>query len=167
MKTCVFPGSFDPITCGHMDLIQRAACIFDHVTVTVMINPSKKSIIPHEERVRMIRDACEDFPNVEVDLWKGLLADYMRSRPSSVILRGIRDENDLRNEIRSAEVNRRLLASVETVFIPASAQWADISSSVIREIASFGGNFHGLVPEKIYPDVKSWLDPNKNNREGK
>ena len=93
MSDCVIPGSFDPVTLGHLDLIRRAAALFENVTVTVMVNKEKNGCIPYEDRVRLIRKACGDIPNVKADLWTGLLADYMRQRPDTVVIRGVRNES--------------------------------------------------------------------------
>ena len=98
MSSCVIPGSFDPITLGHLDLIRRAAGLFEQVTVTVMVNRGKTGSIPYEDRVRMIRKACKGIPNVEVDLWTGLLADYMQQRPGTVVVRGVRSAGEFEKE---------------------------------------------------------------------
>ena len=162
MSACIFPGSFDPITCGHMNLIERAAVMFDHVTVTVMVNRSKNGIIPYEERVRLIRKACEGFANVKAELWEGLLADYMRQHPGSIVIRGVRNSGDFEKELAAADMNRRLYNSMETLLIPALPEWANLSSSAVREVASFGGSISGMVPACILETVKKWLIPEKN-----
>ena len=157
MSLCVFPGSFDPLTCGHRNLIERAAAVFDTVIVTVMINRAKEGTIPFPERVRMIRKACSDLPNVTVDLWKGLLSDYMRKFPGGIVIRGVRSSGEFDQEILAADINRRLCPRTETLFIPAAAEWSALSSSAVREIASFGGNIRPFVPECIYKDIMEWL----------
>ena len=163
MSACVFPGSFDPITCGHLNLIERAASMFDHVTVTVMVNRSKNNgVIPYEERVRLIRKACAGFSNVKVEIWEGLLADYMRQRPGSVVIRGVRSTGDFESEMTASYTNRRLYPAMETLLLPAAPEWADLSSSAVREVASFGGNIRGMIPECIYGQVEKWLIPEKN-----
>ena len=159
MSACVFPGSFDPITRGHVDLIERVAVLFDSVTVTVMVNRSKTGMIPYEERVLLIRKACAHLPNVKVELWKGLLADYMRDRPGSVVIRGVRGENEFGQEMLSADMNRRLNPSMETLLIPASTEWLGVSSSAVREIASFGGDIREYVPECICREIRKWFNP--------
>lgn len=161
MKSCVFPGSFDPITCGHLNLIRRAAGVFDWVTVTVMVNRAKTGTIPAEERLRLIRKACAEIPNVEADLWNGLLADYMAGRPGSVVVRGIRNTQDAEQEITAAGINRQLNPGMETLLIPAEPGWQDVSSSAVREIASFGGDYGRFIPECIRGDVQRWLIPAK------
>ncbi len=163
MSACVIPGSFDPVTLGHLDLIRRAAGLFEHVTVTVMVNREKSGCIPYEERVRMIRKACGSLPNVEVDLWTGLLADYMRQRPGTVVVRGVRSAGEFEKEQSAATVNKRLYPGMETMMMPASDGWNEVSSSVVREIASFGGDFRPFVPGCIYRELKKWLKCKEQN----
>ena len=158
---CVFPGSFDPVTVGHMDLIGRAAGMFDSVTVAVMVNISKNGMIPYEERVRILRKACAKFPNVQVELWKGRLADYLREHPSTVVVRSVRNAGEAELEIRTAAINRRLFPGAETLLIPASADLADISSSAVREIAGFGGDIREFVPKSVYREIMKYLSPER------
>lgn len=158
MKYCVFPGSFDPPTRGHLDLIRRAAGLFDRVTVTVMVNISKQGTIPWEERVRLLEKACAGIPNVRVELWKGLLADYIRKqkKPTAVI-RGVRNAAEYEREAEAAAVNRMLCPGLETVLIPASGETEMISSSTVREIAAFGGAYDFFIPEEIRQDIDRYL----------
>ena len=162
MSSCVIPGSFDPVTLGHLDLIRRSAALFEHVTVTVMVNRDKNGCIPYEDRVRMIRKACSALPNVEVDLWTGLLADYMRQRPGAVVVRGVRSTGEFEKEQAAAAVNKRLYSGMETMMMPASDGWSEVSSSVVREIASFGGDYRPFVPGCIYRELKKWLSTEQN-----
>ena len=157
MSLCIFPGSFDPITRGHLNLIERAAAIFDEVIVTVMVNRSKEGTIPYEERARIIRKACADYPNVRAELWKGLLADYAREHPGSTVVRGIRSASEFSQELQAADMNRKLCPSLETVFLPAAPEWSGLSSSAVREIASFGGDVRPFVPERVCEDILKWL----------
>ena len=157
MSCCIFPGSFDPVTCGHMDLITRAAKLFDRVTVTVMVNRAKQDCIPREERVRMLEWACADLPNVQVDCWEGLLADYVRLRPGTVVLRGVRTTAEFEQERTAASVNRRLNPEMETLLLPAGDGLGDVSSSAVREIAAFGGDYRDMVPESVYDEISRWL----------
>ena len=160
MSHCIFPGSFDPPTRGHMDLIRRAARLFDRVTVTVMVNKAKNGVIPWEERVRMLEKACRDIPNVRVELWKGLLADYVRKQESPcAVLRGIRSGAEGEQEITAAGINGLLCPGLETILMPAADGLARVSSSAVREIASFGGNYNFLVPEEILEDIGKYLNP--------
>ncbi|WP_291430753.1 pantetheine-phosphate adenylyltransferase [Deinococcus sp.] len=144
----VFPGSFDPITSGHMDVLTRAAKIFDRVTVTVMHNARKQGrhLFTLEERMDILRGATTHLPNVRVDTFGGLLVDYMaHQEPGSVILRGLRAVSDYEYELQIAHLNRQI-GDAETVFIMAATRWSFVSSSMIREIASYGGDVSEMVP---------------------
>lgn len=143
----VFPGSFDPITSGHMDVLTRAAKIFDHVTVTVMHNARKQGrhLFTLDERLEILRGATAHFGNVSVDSFGGLLVDYMAGQPGSVILRGLRAVSDYEYELQIAHLNRQI-GDAETVFIMAATRWSFVSSSMIREIASYGGDVSEMVP---------------------
>ena len=157
MVSCVFPGSFDPVTKGHMDVIARAASLFDHVTVTVMNNIHKSGAIPADLRVELLRKACGTMPNVSIDRWDGLLADYMRKKNERIILRGIRGTDDLAQEMQACEANRRLNGDVETVLLPCNPSMTGISSSAVREIAAFGGYIGDFVPEGLTEEIVSIL----------
>lgn len=157
MATCIFPGSFDPVTKGHVNLISRASRLFDHVTVTVMNNIRKKGSIPVEKRVRMLKKACADFPNVSVDIWDGLLADYMKEKDETIIIRGIRGSGELDQELQACAANRMLNKDIETIFIPCDPVMNGISSSAVREIASFGGDISGFVPEELTEEIVTLL----------
>ncbi len=161
MVSCVFPGSFDPVTRGHMDLIGRAARVFDHVTVTLMVNIHKKSAIDTETRLALLRKACASYPNVTVDSWKGLLADYMRERNEKILIRGIRGGTELDSELQSAAASRMLNDGYEVLFLPCAPEYSGISSSAVREIAAFGGNIRAFVPETVTEEICALLS-NKN-----
>ncbi|MBR0515166.1 MAG: pantetheine-phosphate adenylyltransferase [Clostridia bacterium] len=162
MKYCVFPGSFDPPTKGHLDLIRRAAGMFDRVTVAVMVNVAKEGLIPWEERVRMLEKACRDIPNVRVVLWKGLLADFVKQQKKpAVVVRGVRNAAEYEHEAEAAAVNRMLCPGMETVLIPASDGMGMVSSSTVREIAAFGGDYDFLIPEEIQQDIGRYLKNKK------
>ncbi|THF86636.1 pantetheine-phosphate adenylyltransferase [Deinococcus sp. KSM4-11] len=143
----VFPGSFDPITSGHMDVLTRAVKIFDHVTVTVMHNARKQGrhLFTLDERLTILREATAHFGNVSVDTFGGLLVDYMARQPDSVILRGLRAVSDYEYELQIAHLNRQI-GNAETVFIMAATRWSFVSSSMVREIASYGGDVSEMVP---------------------
>ena len=158
MIRCVFPGSFDPPTAGHMDLIRRAAGMFDRVTVAVMVNIGKAGAIPFEERARMLKKACAGLPNVKIDMWKGLLADYVRKQKgTTVVIRGVRDAAEFEREKEAAAVNRVLCPGMETLLLPASDGMSQVSSSTVREIAVFGGDYSFLVPDEIREDIAQHL----------
>ncbi|WP_104991575.1 pantetheine-phosphate adenylyltransferase [Deinococcus sp. NW-56] len=143
----VFPGSFDPITSGHMDVLTRASRIFDHVTVTVMHNARKqgKHLFTLEERLAILHEATAHLPNVSVDTFGGLLVDYMAQQQQGLILRGLRAVSDYEYELQIAHLNRQI-GEVETVFIMAATRWSFVSSTMVREIASYGGDISEMVP---------------------
>ncbi len=157
MVSCVFPGSFDPVTRGHLDLISRAACVFDRVTVTVMVNISKKAAFPAEQRVSMLKKICLPFPNVEVDSWNGLLADYMKQKGEKIVIRGLRSSAEFDQENISASANKLLNPEIETVFIPCDPALNGVSSSAVREIAAFGGEIGSFIPEQLAEEIKEKL----------
>ena len=157
MVTCVFPGSFDPVTKGHLDLIERAAAIFDHVTVTLMVNIHKAGSIPADKRIELLQKACRRFRNVSVDRWDGLLADYMREKQEYIIVRGLRDLTEMEHELHSSAANRMLNSCTETVFIPSDPVLSGVSSSAVREIASFGGDISAFVPEELTEEITRLL----------
>lgn len=155
---CVFPGSFDPPTAGHLDLIRRASGMFGRVTVAVMVNVAKAGVIPREERVRLLEKMCRDIPNVQVTLWTGLLTEYMRQLDEpAVVIRGVRNEAEYSREAEAAAVNRMLLPGMETLMLPAAEGLNQVSSSTVREIAAFGGKWEFLVPEAIREDIAGYL----------
>lgn len=146
----LYPGSFDPLTMGHLNIIRRAAKLYDELTICVVSNPSKASMFTLEEREEMLRDALKDLPNVKVDHFSGLLADYVNRMGFDVVVRGLRATTDFEYEIQMAQMNARLFnESVETVFLMTDPQYSFISSSVVKEVHSLGGCIEGLVPEAI------------------
>ena len=157
MVSCVFPGSFDPVTKGHVDLISRAASLFDRVTVTVMVNISKKGSIPPAKRVSMLKKVCKAYPNVIVDSWDGLLADYMKQKGEKIILRGLRSSAEFDHEIVSCSANRLLNPEAETMFLPCDPEMNGISSSAVKEIYAFGGDIGPFVPEAVAEEIRTCL----------
>jgi pantetheine-phosphate adenylyltransferase len=148
----VYPGSFDPITNGHIDLLERALKIFDNVIVAVATNPSKDSLFSTEERLEMIKDALAHHPlknRVRVDLFQGLLVDYVQSIPAKAIIRGLRAISDFEYEFQMALMNRKLSADIETSFIMTGMRWIYISSRMIKEVVRSGGDVSGLVPDIV------------------
>ena len=150
---CIFPGSFDPVTIGHIDLIERASRMFGDVVVTVMINVAKKGCFPVEQRVEMLKKACAKYPNVRVLAYSGLTADLARQEKAQFILRGIRDTADAEAEIKLARANRLLYPDAETVLLCADPQKEIVSSSFVREIAAFGGDVSPFVPHEVLGDI--------------
>jgi pantetheine-phosphate adenylyltransferase len=145
----IYPGTFDPITNGHLDLINRGLCLFDKVIVTIAINPGKTPLFELEERKQMILDCYTDEDRVEVDSVKGLLVEYAARRNARAIIRGLRAVSDFDYEFQLALMNRKLERSVESVFLMPGFRWIFISSSIVKDAASHGGNVGGLVPEHV------------------
>lgn len=145
----VYPGSFDPITNGHLDIIERASRVFGEVIVAVAINYSKKPLFTVEERIEMIRESCVEFPNVVVDSFEGLTVDCAEKQGASVIVRSLRAVSDFEYEFQMALMNRRQKPSIETVFMMTGADYIYLSSSIIKEMAALGGSVEGLVPEPV------------------
>lgn len=145
MKIAVYPGSFDPVTLGHMDLIERASRIFDRVIVAVLNNPSKTHAFSAEERLEMLRDAVQGLSHVQVDTFSGLLVDYLKEKNARTVIRGLRAVSDLDYEFQMASMNRRLFAETETVFLMPDEQYTYLSSSMVREVARMGSVVDGLV----------------------
>ena len=150
MKTVVYPGSFDPVTVGHMDLIRRAAGLFDHLVVGVLVNSEKKTpLFSLEERVIMLKDACKGIPNVSVESFEGLLVDFVRAKGSDTIIRGLRALMDFEMELQLAQVNRIASDGIETLFLPTDPRYSDVSSSVVREFAKYRKALPEFVPENV------------------
>ena len=148
-KIAVYPGSFDPITNGHVDIIKRGLRVFDELIVLIAYNPNKKTLFSVEERVEMIQEVIRDFKNVRVDSFDGLLVEYVKVAGANVILRGLRALSDFEYEFQLALINRRLNRDVETVFLMTGYKWFYTSSTIINEAASLGGSVKGLVPEIV------------------
>jgi pantetheine-phosphate adenylyltransferase len=145
----VYPGSFDPVTNGHIDLIQRSAALFDQVIVAILRNTEKTPLFTVEERVVMLEDAIRDLKNVSVTSFAGLLVDFAEQIDASVIVRGIRAISDYEYELQMALMNRRLSNKVETVFMLPAESYSFLSSKLVKEIAQLGGSIHGLVPADV------------------
>ncbi|MCR4763691.1 MAG: pantetheine-phosphate adenylyltransferase [Lachnospiraceae bacterium] len=150
MKTAVYPGSFDPVTFGHLDIIRRAAAMFDRLNVTVMINTAKTPLFLTEERVKILQDATSQIPNVTVDSYHGLLIDYCRDKGIHIAIRGLRAITDFEYELQIAQTNKELShGDLDTVFLTTDLRYSYLSSSTVREIASFGGDVSALVPDFV------------------
>ncbi len=146
----VYPGTFDPITNGHLDLIQRGLKIFDRIIVAVAKNPAKKPLFTIEERAEMLRIALQEFPAVTIDTFDGLLMDYCKKVQATVVLRGLRAVTDFEYEFQMAMMNRRLEPQVETVFLMTGLRWVFLSSSILKEAAVHGGDIQEMVPPFVY-----------------
>jgi pantetheine-phosphate adenylyltransferase len=145
----IYPGSFDPLTNGHVDIIQRGSRLFDRIVVAVLVNLEKAPLFTVAERVSIARDVFHDWPNVEVDTFDGLLVEYARRRQASVIVRGLRAVSDFEYELQMALMNRRLNDAVETVFMMPAEPYTYVSSRLVKEVVALGGSVHGLVPDLV------------------
>jgi pantetheine-phosphate adenylyltransferase len=152
MTRAVCPGSFDPVTNGHLDIFRRAAGLFDELVVATGANPSKSRLFGPETRLEMLREACEDLPNVTVMGFTGLIVDFCREIGAQAIVKGLRGGNDYEYELPMAQMNSHL-TGVETVFIPTNAALGYISSSLVKEVASLGGDVSGLVPPSVHAQL--------------
>ncbi len=149
MPNAIVPGSFDPPTNGHLDIIERAALLFANVTVAVAVNSSKEPMFTLDERVAMLQEVCAHLPNVTIGSFTGLLVEYARQRGASVIAKGLRAVSDFEYELQMALMNRRQSPDVETVFMMTGSEYSYLSSSIVKEIARLGGSVEGLVPNSV------------------
>ncbi|HKK91269.1 MAG TPA: pantetheine-phosphate adenylyltransferase [Desulfobacteraceae bacterium] len=149
LKTAIYPGSFDPLTNGHADIIERGLKIFDRVIVAIMHNPSKNCLFSVDERMEMIKKSFESKKNIQVDSFNGLVVDYARMHNAVALLRGMRAISDFENEFQMALMNRRLNKKVQTVFLMTGLRWIFTSSSIIKEVAQFGGDITGMAPKPV------------------
>ncbi len=156
-RTAICPGSFDPITEGHLDIIKRASKLFDEVIVLVAINPDKKTSFTAEERVNMIEIATEEIGNVKADSYHGLLIDYAKDKKASAIVKGLRAMSDFEYEFQMALTNKKLLPECETVFLTTSVQNMYMSSSLVKQLSKFGGDISEFVPKKLHDMVRDRL----------
>lgn len=158
MKSAVYPGSFDPLTLGHLDIIKRASKMFDHLTVSVLDNRAKNALFSVEERVSILKEATKDLSNVSVDSFNGLLVDYAKQNDIHVSVRGLRAVTDFEYELQIAQTNRKLSGgSLDTVFLTTSLEYAYLSSSSVKEIAAFNGDISQLVPDFVVDIVHNKL----------
>jgi len=148
VRKAVCPGSFDPVTNGHLDIVARAATLFDEVVVAVGVNASKRRLFTAQERIEMLTEVCAGYPNVSIGSFEGLLTDFCRERGVHAIVKGLRAVSDFDYELQMAQMNSRL-ADVETVFVPTSPEWSFLASSLVKEVASYGGDVSALVPDFV------------------
>ena len=148
-KVAIYPGSFDPLTNGHIDIVERGLRLFDRIIICVMCNSAKKTFFTVEERMEMLKVSLEGFQNIEVDRYEGLLVDYGAKRKAQAILRGLRAVSDFEYEFQMAMMNRRLNREIQTVFLMTGFRWIFTSSSIIKEAARFGGDVHDMVPPVV------------------
>ena len=161
MKIAIYPGSFDPITSGHLNIIRRAANIFDRLIVCVMVNGAKSPMFSQQERVDMIRSVVHDIPNVEVDASSELLAEYARKKGSCVIVKGLRAGSDFENEFQMALINHKINPELDTMFLTAESQYMYLSSSTVKELGSYGVDLSDFLPSEIIPDFQQRIKLNR------
>ncbi|MBN2283198.1 MAG: pantetheine-phosphate adenylyltransferase [Deltaproteobacteria bacterium] len=162
-KTAVYPGSFDPITNGHLDIIKRGLRIFDKIIIVIGYNPNKTSLFTVEERTELIRQAVSNDPRISIDSYAGLLVDYIKNSEACCILRGLRAMSDFEYEFQLALMNRRLNRNVETVFLMTGSKWFYCNSRIIKEAASLGGSVKGMVPDVVLKQLKKKYPEMKDN----
>ena len=160
MKKAVCPGSFDPITNGHLDVIERASGLFDEVTIAVLMNSSKSGLFSVQERVEMIKDSISHLTNVKVDTWSGLLVDYCRAHEIKAIVKGLRAVSDFDYELQMAQINLQL-KGVDTLLMATKPAYSFLSSSLVREISSYGGDVSTFVPQRVAAALASKASPNR------
>ena len=164
MKTAIYPGSFDPITLGHLNIIKRAAVCFDKLIVCVMVNSEKvnRGLFTPEERVELIRRVVAKLPNVEADCSSTLIAEYARQKRACTLVKGLRAVSDDENELQVALINRKLNPRLETMFLPSSAKYTYVSSSMVKEMARYGAELSDFVPREIIGDVQRKMDSRRD-----
>ncbi len=153
MKIALYPGSFDPITCGHLDVIRRASEVADLLIIGVLNNSAKNALFTPEERVKLIESVTEDLPNVRVEAFSGLTVDFAKQCGATILVRGLRAVTDFEYELQIAQTNRKLAPDIDTIFFTTSMQYSYLSSSIAKEIASFGGDVSAMLPDKIIDTV--------------
>jgi len=157
-RIAIYPGSFDPVTNGHLDILERGLYIFDHVIMAILINPTKKSLFTVDERVDILKECTKDIENVEIDTFDGLLVDYANSCNAAAILRGMRAVSDFEYEFQLALMNRRFNRDIQTVFLMTGLRWIYTSSSIIKEAARFNGDISGMVPSFVVKKIKEKMN---------
>ena len=160
MKTAIYPGSFDPVTTGHLNIIRRAARIFDRLIVCVMVNSGKNPMFTLEERVGLIRRVTSDIPNVEVDGSSELLAEYAKRKGSCVIVKGLRAGSDFENEFQMSLINHKINPNLDTMFLTAEHQYMYLSSSTVKELGVYGVDLSDFLPQEIIPDFQERIKRN-------
>jgi len=164
VRRVVCPGSFDPVTNGHIDIISRASTLFDEVVVAVGVNKSKRRLFTVDERIAMLTEACEGYANVRIDVFEGLLTDFCQERGATAIVKGLRAVSDFDYELQMAQMNSSL-AEIETVFVPTSPAYSFLASSLVKEVAMFGGDVSSLVPPRVLDRLTARLEERRTGQE--
>ncbi|MDQ1599491.1 MAG: pantetheine-phosphate adenylyltransferase [Actinomycetota bacterium] len=159
-RRCVCPGSFDPVTNGHLDVLARASRLYDEVTAAVLVNPGKSGLFEVPERIEMLREVTAELGNVRVDSFEGLLVDYCRERGIPVVVKGLRAVSDFDYELQMAQMNHRL-TGLETFFVATNPEYSFLSSSLVKEVARWGGDVGGLVPDAVLARLRGRIDPTR------
>jgi pantetheine-phosphate adenylyltransferase len=159
-RRCVCPGSFDPVTNGHLDVLARASRLYDEVTVAVLVNPGKSGMFEVPERIEMLLEVTAELGNVRVDSFEGLLVDYCRERGIPVVVKGLRAVSDFDYELQMAQMNHRL-TGLETFFVATNPEYSFLSSSLVKEVARWGGDVGGLVPDAVLARLRGRIDPSR------
>jgi pantetheine-phosphate adenylyltransferase len=162
-RIAIYPGSFDPVTNGHIDIVERGLRIFDDIIVAILRNPNKHFLFTVEERLEMLRESLQAYPHVKIDAFEGLTIDYAAKKKAHAILRGLRAMSDFEYEFQMALMNRRLNRDIQTVFLMTGLRWIFTSSSIIKEAAQFGGDIEGMVPPFVYSKIKGKFAGNKKS----
>ena len=163
MKKAIYPGSFDPVTNGHIDVIKRASKLFDHLVVGVLVNSAKNPLFSIDERVNMLIEVFKDYDNIEVISFEGLLVDYCHKNDITTIVRGLRAVTDFEYELQLAQINHVQRSNIETVFLITNLKYSYLSSTIVKEIASYGGDISKFVPEEIVDRIYEKYNVNREN----
>lgn len=163
MRIAICPGSFDPVTYGHLDIVTRAAKLFDRVIVLVSTNPEKKTSFTADERVDMLRRVTAEYGNIDIDYWDGLTADYAREKGACALVKGLRAVSDFEYEFQMALTNKQLYPELETMFLNTNAEYMFLSSSIVKQIAQYGGDISRFIPEAIREDIENRLSMEARN----
>ena len=158
MIRAIYPGSFDPVTFGHLDIITRSSKIVDELIIGVLMNKAKTPLFSVEERVKMLKEVTKDLPNVEIIPFDGLLVDFAEQIGADVVIRGLRAITDFEYELQMSQTNQRMKPDIETMFLTTSIEYSYLSSSIVKEVASYGASLNELVPEEIMPDIYKKLN---------
>ncbi|MFZ2955462.1 MAG: pantetheine-phosphate adenylyltransferase [Candidatus Ozemobacteraceae bacterium] len=164
MRIALYPGSFDPFTYGHLDILERSCKLFDKIIVAVLLNPTKQCLLSAEKRVELIKQAVVDKENVTVDQFNGLLVDFCKKVGACAVIRGLRAVSDYEYELQMTNVNKQLAPNIETVFMMSSSQYSFLSSSIVREVARYGGNLESMVSPHVTEELKRCFETSRKEK---